>query len=184
MLGKPYDEISNEERQMAKAINFGLIYGISPKSLMEYAENNYGIDISLKDAEQFHRRFFEVYSAFKNWHDRVKQELFKKHSLTVYTLLGRKMVVHRFTEAVNFPVQGTGSDMLKMAVVFFGKLKKDVDAGIVNLVHDEIVVETSEADAQKVKDILSESMLRAGKIILKKVPVKFEAEIVDTWAEK
>ena len=184
ILGKPYDEISKEERQMAKAINFGLIYGISPRSLMEYAENNYSINISLKDAEEFHRRFFEVYSAFKNWHDRVKQELSKKHSLTVYTLLGRKMVVHRFTEAVNFPIQGTGSDMLKMAVVFFGKLKKDTDANIVNLVHDEIVVETIESDAQKVKEILSESMLRAGKIILKKVPVEFEVEIVNTWAEK
>ncbi len=184
ILGKPYDEISKEERQMAKAINFGLIYGISPRSLMEYARNNYGVDISLKDAQEFHKRFFDIYLSFKRWHESVKQKLSKKHSITVYTLLGRKMTVHRFTEAVNFPIQGTGSDMLKMAVVFFGKLKKDVDAGIVNLVHDEIVVETSEADAQKVKDILSESMLKAGKILLKKVPVEFEAEIVNTWAEK
>ncbi len=184
ILGKPYDEISKEERQMVKAINFGLIYGISPRSLMEYARNNYGVDISLKDAQEFHKRFFDIYLSFKRWHESVKQKLSKKHSITVYTLLGRKMTVHRFTEAVNFPIQGTGSDMLKMAVVFFGKLKKDVDAGIVNLVHDEIVVETSEADAQRVKDILSESMLKAGKILLKKVPVEFEAEIVNTWAEK
>ncbi|WP_457625264.1 bifunctional 3'-5' exonuclease/DNA polymerase [Persephonella sp.] len=184
ILGKPYEQVSKEERQMAKAINFGLIYGISPKSLMEYAGNNYGIDISLKDAQRFHSRFFEVYSNFKKWHDRVKEELSKKHSLVVYSLLGRRMVVHRFTEAVNFPVQATGSDLLKMAVIFFGKLKKDTDALIVNLVHDEIIVESSGKDAGKAKEILAQSMLKAGRILLKKVPVEFEVEIVETWADK
>ncbi len=184
ILGKTYEGVTKEERQMAKAINFGLIYGISPRSLMEYARNNYGIDISMKEAQKFHERFFEVYSGFKNWHDRVKQELSKKHSLVVYSLLGRRMVVQRFTEAVNFPVQATGSDLLKMAVVFFGKLKKDLDAQIVNLVHDEIIVESDEECSQKAKDILSQSMLKAGRILLKKVPVEFEVEIVETWADK
>lgn len=184
ILGKTYEGVTKEERQMAKAINFGLIYGISPRSLMEYARNNYGIDISMKEAQKFHERFFEVYSGFKNWHDRVKQELSKKHSLVVYSLLGRRMVVHRFTEAVNFPIQATGSDLLKMAVVFFGKLKKDLDAQIVNLVHDEIIVESDEECSQKAKDILSQSMLKAGRILLKKVPVEFEVEIVETWADK
>ncbi len=184
ILGKTYEDVTKEERQMAKAINFGLIYGISPRSLMEYARNNYGIDISMREAQKFHERFFEVYSGFKKWHDSVKEELSKKHSLVVYSLLGRRMVVHRFTEAVNFPIQATGSDLLKMAVVFFGKLKKDLDAQIVNLVHDEIIVESSEENSQKAKEILSQSMLKAGKILLKKVPVEFEVEIVETWADK
>ncbi|WP_457639281.1 bifunctional 3'-5' exonuclease/DNA polymerase [Persephonella sp.] len=184
ILGKDYSQITKEERQMAKAINFGLIYGISPNSLMEYARNNYGVDISLQEAKQFHSRFFEVYSGFKRWHQQVKEELREKHSIEVYTLLGRRMVVSRFTEAVNFPVQGTGSDLLKMAVVFFGKLKGSLDAQIVNLVHDEIVVEAGEKDTQKAKEILSESMFRSGKILLKKVPVEFEVEIVNSWADK
>ncbi|WP_029522748.1 bifunctional 3'-5' exonuclease/DNA polymerase [Persephonella sp. KM09-Lau-8] len=184
ILGKEYEEITKEERQMAKAINFGLIYGISPKSLMEYAKNNYGIDITLREAQKFHERFFEVYSGFKKWHEKVKEELSKKHTIVVYSLLGRRMVVNRFTEAVNFPIQATGSDMLKMAVVFFGKLKDGLDAHIVNLIHDEIVVDVKEEDAQKAKDVLSESMLRSGKILLKKVPVEFEAEAVESWAEK
>ena len=184
ILGKEYEEITKEERQMAKAINFGLIYGISPKSLMEYAKNNYGIDITLREAQKFHERFFEVYSGFKKWHEKVKEELSKKHTIVVYSLLGRRMVVNRFTEAVNFPIQATGSDILKMAVVFFGKLKDGLDANIVNLVHDEIVVDVKEEDAQKARDVLSESMLRSGKILLKKVPVEFEAQIVKSWAEK
>ncbi len=184
ILGKDYDLITKEERQMAKAINFGLIYGISPRSLMEYARNSYGVDISLKDAQQFHFKFFEIYKGFKNWHEKVKDYLKNNSKIIVYTLLGRKMTVKRFTEAVNFPIQGTGSDLLKMAVVFFGKLKENRDAGIVNLVHDEIIVETDQSISEEVKTLLSESMLKAGKILLKKVPVEFEVEVVESWAEK
>jgi len=184
ILGKEYGDITKEERQMAKAINFGLIYGISPSSLMEYARNNYGIDISIDDARRFHTRFFEVYTGFKRWHDEMKEVLKRKHTIEVFSLLGRRMVVSRFTEAVNFPIQGSGSDLLKMAVVFFGKLKGNLNAQIVNLVHDEIVVETDETEAEKAKKVLAESMERSGKLLLKNVPVEFEIEVVDSWAEK
>jgi len=184
ILGKDYEDITKEERQMAKAINFGLIYGISPSSLMEYARNNYGVDITLDDAKKFHSRFFQIYSAFKKWHEHTKERLKKKHAVEVYTLLGRKMLANRFTEAVNFPIQGTGSDLLKMAVVFFGRLTNGIDASIINLVHDEIVVEVSENKADKAVEILKESMSRSGKLLLKKVPVEFEINVVDTWADK
>lgn len=65
ILGKEYDQITKDERQMAKAINFGLIYGISPRSLMEYARNSYGVDISLKDAQIFHSRFLRFIKGLK-----------------------------------------------------------------------------------------------------------------------
>ncbi len=184
ITGKSYEGITKEERQLAKAINFGLIYGISPRSLMEYARNNYGIEITYQQAQEFHGKFFEVYKKFKKWHERVKEDLKRYHRLTVVTLLGRRMKVRRFTDAVNYPIQGTGSDLLKMAVAMFGKLKKDLNANVVNLVHDEIIVETEEDISERVKDILAISMEKSGKILLKKVPVAFEIEIVDSWAEK
>jgi DNA polymerase-1 len=184
ILGKDYEKITKEERQMAKAINFGLIYGISPKSLMEYARSNYEIDISLKDAQMFHQRFFEVYRGFKQWHGKVKQELEKHRKLVVYSLLGRKMVVSRFTDAVNYPIQATGSDILKMAVVFFGRFTKGNNAYIVNLVHDEILVEADEEKVNETAEILAKSMKNAGEILLKKVPVEYEIQIVNHWGEK
>ena len=184
ITGKTYEEITKEERQLAKAINFGLIYGISPRSLMEYARNNYGVDISLKEAQDFHDKFFEHYRGFKKWHEETKEKLNKHRQITVQSLLGRRMKVLRFTDAVNYPIQATGSDMLKMAVNFFGILKKDLDAYIVNLVHDEIIVEAKEDIAPQAKNILEESMKKAGKILLKKVPVEYEANIVKSWAEK
>jgi len=184
LTGKSYEDISKEERQLAKAINFGLIYGISPRSLMEYAKNNYGIEISLKEAQEFHQKFFEVYTGFKNWHEKVKDDLKKHHKITVITLLGRRIKVKRFTDAVNYPIQGTGSDLLKMAVAMFGKLKGDLDAYVVNLVHDEIIVEAKEDIADNIKNVLSASMEKAGKILLKKVPIAFDIQIAESWAEK
>ncbi len=184
ILGKDYSQVTKEERQMAKAINFGLIYGISPRSLMVYAKNNYGIDISLKDAQAFYYRFFDVYKGFKIWHEETKKQLQEHRKIAVYSLLGRKMFVSRFTDAVNYPIQATGSDILKMAVVFFGKLSKGIDAFIVNLVHDEIIVECDEKVSDKAVEILSNSMKKAGEILLKKVPVEFEIEKVKHWGEK
>jgi len=184
ILDKDYEAVTKEERQMAKAINFGLIYGISPRSLMQYAKNNYGIDITLKEAERFHARFFDIYENFKQWHEKIKKELEKHRKLTVFSLLGRKMTVSRFTDAVNYPIQATGSDILKMAAVFFGRFAKEKNAFIVNLVHDEIIVETKEDIAEEVKEILSKSMKNAGEILLKKVPIKYNMQIVDYWDEK
>ncbi len=184
LTGKNYETITKEERQLAKAINFGLIYGISPRSLMEYARNNYEIEITYEQAQEFHRKFFEVYQKFKEWHERVKKNLKEHNRITVVTLLGRRIKARRFTDAVNYPIQGTGSDLLKMAVAMFGKLKKDLKADVVNLVHDEIIVETDEKTAFDAKNILAKSMEKSGKILLKKVPVAFEIEIVDSWAEK
>jgi DNA polymerase-1 len=184
ITGKNYEDITKEERKLAKAINFGLIYGISPKSLMEYAVNNYGIEISLKEAKQFYEKFFQVYTGFKSWHESIKKQLKKVHQITVSSLLGRKMKAKRFTDAVNYPIQATGSDMLKMAVNFFYKTKKDLDAYIVNLVHDEIIVEVKEEQAEQAKKILEESMLKAGKILLKKVPIEYEVIIAKSWSEK
>ncbi len=184
ILEKDYDAVTKEERQMAKAINFGLIYGISPRSLMQYAKSNYGIEMTQKEAERFHSRFFEVYKGFKQWHEKVKKEFEEHRKLTVYSLLGRRMIVSRFTDAVNYPIQATGSDILKMAVVFFGRYTKGKNAFIVNLVHDEIVVETKEEIAEEIKNILSKSMKNAGEILLKKVPVRYDVKIVNHWGEK
>ena len=115
---------------------------------------------------------------------KVKQELEKHRKLVVYSLLGRKMVVSRFTDSVNYPIQATGSDILKMAVVFFGRYTRGDNAYIVNLVHDEILVEANEEKVNETAEILAKSMKNAGEILLKKVPVEYEIQIVNHWGEK
>ncbi|MEJ5172763.1 MAG: DNA polymerase, partial [Hydrogenothermaceae bacterium] len=180
ITGKRYEDVSSEDRKLAKAINFGLIYGMAPKSLVEYAKVNYDVEISIDEAKEFHKNFFEYYKKFGQWHNTVKSYLQTHRTIEVSTLLGRKLLALRFTDAVNYPIQGSGSDLLKMAVVLYYK-NKDGSSKIVNLVHDEIVIESQEDSIDKNVEILKEAMEKAGKRILKKVPVAFEINISNTW---
>ncbi|MCX7760715.1 MAG: bifunctional 3'-5' exonuclease/DNA polymerase [Hydrogenothermaceae bacterium] len=180
ITGRRYEDVSSEDRKLAKAINFGLIYGMSPKSLVEYAKVNYDVEISIDEAKEFHKNFFEYYKNFGQWHNTVKSYLQKHRNIEVSTLLGRKLLAYRFTDAVNYPIQGSGSDLLKMAVVLYYK-NKDESSKIVNLVHDEIVIESQEDSIEKNVEILKEAMEKAGKRVLKKVPVAFEVNISNVW---
>ncbi len=184
-LGKSEEEITKEERQLAKAVNFGLIYGISARGLVEYAKT-YGINLSLEAAQKIRESFFEYYTSFKAWHDRVKRELKDFREFRGHTLLGRSFIAHTFPDAVNYPIQGTGADLLKLSVLMFdAELRKaNLEAYVVNLVHDEIVVECKEHVAEDVSNLLKRAMLHAGKIILKQVPVEVEITISKRWEKE
>lgn len=185
VLGKNEDEITKDERQLAKAINFGLIYGISAKGLAEYAKVGYSVEISHEEAEVFRKRFFKNFKAFKIWHDSVKKELKENKEVKGTTLLGRRFSATTFNDAVNYPIQGTGADLLKLTVLLFDTEtnKRSLKAKVVNLVHDEIVVECPENEAQRVKTLLERAMKQAGKIVLKKVPIEVEATINERWVK-
>lgn len=185
LLGKREEEVSKEERQLAKAVNFGLIYGISAKGLSEYAKS-YGIDLSVDDAQKIRDKFFEYFVSFKKWHEKVKRELKEFKESRGYTLLGRKYVAHTFPDAVNYPVQGSGADLLKLSVLMFdAEIRKEgLKAQVVNLVHDEIVVECQKDNADRVKELLEKAMKHAGKVILKRVPVEVESIIKDKWVKE
>jgi DNA polymerase-1 len=186
LLGKKEEEITKEERQLAKAVNFGLIYGISAKGLAEYAYSSYGIALSLEEAEKIRARFFEHFRGFKDWHERVKKELREKGKSEGYTLLGRRYTAHTFPDAVNYPIQGTGADLLKLSVLIFDAevRRENIKARVINLVHDEIVVECPMEEGERTAELLERAMKRAGGIILKKVPVEVECVIKDRWEKE
>ncbi len=181
ILNKKYEEINQRERTLAKAINFGLVYGMSVSSLHEYVKNNYGINVPLSQIKQLYNRFFDTFSSIKDWHQNIKESLQREGNIKVYSILGRSRRISRFTDAVNYPIQATGSDLLKLAVNLFYKKKKGLDANIINLVHDEILVETSLEDVETAKEVLKQSMEEAGRYILKKVPVEFDIKISKVW---
>ncbi|HIC97020.1 MAG TPA: bifunctional 3'-5' exonuclease/DNA polymerase, partial [Aquificaceae bacterium] len=172
VLEKAEEEVSKEERQLAKAMNFGLIYGISARGLSAYARGSYGVELSLSAAEVFRERFFKFFPSFKRWHDNVKKKL-REGEIRDTTLLGRFYRASTFTDAVNYPIQGSGADLLKLAVLMLGIefKKRNLSAKVVNLVHDEVVVECGEEEAEEVEDALCDAMVRAGHIVLKHVPV-------------
>ncbi len=185
VLEKSEADVTKEERQLAKALNFGLIYGISAKGLAEYARSSYGVDIDLESASVFRKKFFIHFPAFREWHDRVKEELKKEGEIRGQTLLGRPYRASSFTDAVNYPVQGTGADLLKLAVLMFEVelRKKGLSANLVNLVHDEIVVECPQEQAKEVKETLENAMTKAGHIVLKEVPTEVESLVDKSWAK-
>jgi DNA polymerase-1 len=185
VLNKPESEVSKEERQLAKALNFGLIYGISAKGLAEYARSSYGVDIDIQEAERFRKRFFEAFSSFRDWHTQVKRELKERGEVKGSTLLGRPFRAKTFTDAVNYPIQGTGADLLKLAVLMFDvELRKHkLEAKLVNLVHDEIVVECPSEIAKEVKGCLERAMQTAGKVALRDIPVEAEGSISKSWSK-
>ena len=185
VLEKPEEEITKEERQLAKAMNFGLIYGISAKGLSEYARSSYGVELEIEAADVFRKKFFRFFPAFKEWHDRVKRELKEKDEIKGSTLLGRPYRATTFTDAVNYPIQGTGADLLKLAVLMFDVelRKKGLEAKLVNLVHDEIVVECPAEQAEDVRSALEDAMVKAGHIVLKHVPVEAESVVSESWTK-
>ncbi|MFN3814279.1 MAG: bifunctional 3'-5' exonuclease/DNA polymerase [Aquificaceae bacterium] len=182
LLNKPEEAITKEERQLAKAVNFGLIYGISARGLSEYARS-YGIELSLEEAKDIRDKFFHYFTSFKGWHERVKRELREFKESRGHTLLGRRYVANTFPDAVNYPIQGSGADLLKLSVLMFdAELRREgMDARLINLVHDEIVLECEEEDAHRVRDVLERAMKLAGRLILKEVPVEVESTISKRW---
>jgi len=191
MFGIPEEKVRKDvERFQAKSINFGLMYGRGAHSLAAQLE------VSVKEAESLLEKYFRRYSRVKRWLDRVAREAVE----TGYskTITGRRRLHPRpdpdepnydriiasiERKGKNTPIQGSSADMIKYALVFlWQKLReKGLDAFPVHTVHDEIVVESSEEDAEKTKETLEEAMIQAGELVLKKVPVVVEGVVSDVW---
>src|SRR5262249_45030351 len=75
LLDKPIDQVTTGERQAAKAVNFGLIYAMGPESLRAYAQQSYGVTLTLEQARTFHQRFFEAYAGVAQWQQRIREAM-------------------------------------------------------------------------------------------------------------
>ena len=178
-------KVTKEQRNAAKAINFGLIYGMGPKGLMYSAKANYGVEMSLEEAETFKRRYFEAYSGICAWHRKSGWEL--KFTNKQRTLCGRRFVWREppsFTVFVNRQVQGTAADIAKIALGRLPHALKGTEAKVIAMIHDEIIIEVPEANACAAAAILRRTMETAGNEALKTVPVVAETRIADNWAQK
>ena len=178
VLKKPVSEVTKEDRQLAKAVNFGLLYGMGARTLAVYAKNGYGVELTEEEAHTLRERFFQAYPALRAWHRSIPD-----HPVDTRTASGRvRRSVERFTEKLNTPVQGTGADGLKAALVeFWRDPKRPADAVPVLAIHDEIVVECSVDHAEHVKEVLVAAMKRGMERFVRKVPVEVDATIARDW---
>ena len=181
----PLEEVTPEQRQAAKAINFGLIFGMGAKGLRYSAKQNYGVEMTLREAETFRNRYFESYSGIRAWHRKSGWAL--RYTNEQRTLCGRRFVwdeAASFTIFINRQVQGTAADIIKIALSKLVFALKDTGAKIIAMIHDEIIIEVSEANTVEAARVLRETMEAAGREVLKRVPVVAETRIADSWAEK
>jgi DNA polymerase-1 len=173
--------VTPSERQLAKPVNFGLIYGLGADTLQRKAKTDYGLDLSQQDAERYRRAFFTAYPGIKRWHNRICRDRAKE----TRTLTGRRVLVEAdgfFGAKANYMVQGTGGDGIKLALALLWERRREFPAAFpVLAVHDEIVVECDCEQARAVEQWLRQAMLDALTPLLDPVPVEVEVKIAQTW---
>ncbi len=180
----PIEEVTKDQRTSAKAVNFGIVYGISDFGLAEQ------LGISKKLAKQYIEQYLEKYSGIKKFMDKIVDETREKGY--VETLFHRRRYIPELTSnnymvrqfgaraAMNTPIQGTAADIMKIAMInVFNRLRKEkLDAKIILQVHDELIVETKKECQEQVETILKEEMESAMKL---KVPLKVEISEANNW---
>jgi DNA polymerase-1 len=163
---------------LAKAINFGLLYGMGAKGFCVYAKTTYGVELTEATAIQHREAFFRTYPGLRRWHRQSGQD-----PTDTRTLAGRRVLrVERFNEKLNLPVQGTGADGLKAALALLWQRRRLFPTAFPILaVHDEIVIEADEADSVGVTAWLKAAMIDAMAPLIDPIPVEVETKIGRTW---
>jgi len=189
VLGKPVEQVTKEDRQLAKAVNFGLLYGQSAKGLVKYAASSYGVTLSEDDAQEIRAKFFRTYGSLRQWHGESHLQAEKGIS-EVRTVLGRRRLIpaeattwESFTALVNTPVQGGCADGMKRAIVLLAA-RLPQGAHIISTVHDELIVEANDSAANGVKEIMESTMREAMAELFPQVSIEVEAKVCKAWDEK
>ena len=186
VFNTPIDEVTKEQRSNAKAVNFGIVYGISDFGLGEQ------LHISRKKAKQYIEQYLEQYSGIKNFMDNVVEEakekgyvetLFKRRRY-IPELKSSNYMVRQFGSraAMNTPIQGTAADIMKIAMInVLKELKsRNMKSKIVLQVHDEMMIESPLEEVDDIKDILKNCMENACKL---NVPLIAEVSEATNWYE-
>ena len=180
LFGQPVTKTKNASlRHAAKAINFGLIYGMGAKRLAQTLE------MPVAEARRLLDKYFEGFPQLAAWREQAQVQA--RQTLMLETVSGRKLRLDRdkvsSTLALNYPVQGGGADLIKWAAVRFHRAVQNAKGHpvLVNMVHDEILVEVDADAAEDVRQLLVESMLGAGADLFPSVPMAVDARISDAW---
>ena len=182
----PFDEVTDLQRRNAKAVNFGIVYGISSFGLSQ------DLSITRKEAAEYIDRYFESYPGIKKFLDDAVAHA--KEQGYVVTLFGRRRPVpelsssnfmqRQFGErvAMNSPIQGTAADIMKIAMIAVDKelRMRNMKSRLVLQVHDELLIETWKEEEEEVREILKEGMMHAADL---SVPLEIDMHSGKNWYE-
>ena len=184
VLGIPLEDVTKEQRSSAKAVNFGIVYGIGEFSLAQ------DLHISVKEAKAYIESYLEKYHGVRNYMESIKEQA--KKDGYVKTMLNRiryipelkspNYNIRQFGErvALNTPIQGTAADIIKLAMVRVDNrlINEGLKSKLILQVHDELIVEAYKDEVDKVKQILSEEMQSAMEL---NVPLKVDMSTGHSW---
>ena len=184
IFNKPKEEITKNMRRQAKAVNFGILYGISNFGLSE------DIGISVKDAKVFMDRYLEVFPKIKEYQEKLVEDAYKNGYVT--TLFNRKRKIDELNNtnyiirsqgeriALNTPVQGTAADIIKIAMIniFEEFNKKNLKSKMILQIHDELIFNVYKDEEIVVKKIIKDKMENAYKL---SVPLEVDIEEGNNW---
>jgi len=183
VAGVKIEEVTKEQRHMAKAVNFGFIFGQGVKSFKAKTEADYGILLSYWDAKRSRDAFFDTYSGLKQWQEKTAKRAERNN--VVVTTGGRTRDFSReskgfqYAEALNTPVQGAEAEVILAVLSLLEKYMTGIDAKLVNIVHDEFVFEVVQADKDKAL-VAVEAVMVAG--MLQIFPEASTLNLVDAHA--
>ena len=180
------DQVSKEQRDFAKRLNFGVVYGIGAQRFALMT------GLSTSEAENVLRRYFGTYRELDSYlREAANRAVSERQARTAsgrlvrfrYDENDRQQVSMTQRNGKNTPIQGTSADILKRALRLLKDDLSNTNAKIVNIIHDEIVVEADADEAQAIAARVERIMCEAGQEYLKTVPVKVETEIADEWVK-
>jgi len=163
VLGVAITSVTKAQRQLAKAVNFGLLYGQGAKGLVRYASTAYGVDMTQEQAQAARRSFFLAYPGLAAWQGRQSKE--SERTGKAVTPAGRVRDFRRepkgcrYTEALNTPISGGAAEVLMATLAVLDQHLGKLDAKLVNVVHDELVLEVARDDEEGAKRAVEEAML-------------------------
>ena len=184
VFNKPLEEVTSADRTKAKAVNFGIVYGISDFGLGEQ------LHISRKEAKEYIDQYLEKYVGIKSFMTNIIEEA--KEKGYVSTMFGRRRylpelkaqnyTVRQFgtRAAINMPIQGTAADIMKMAMIEVNKKieEKGLKSRIVLQIHDELLLEVPNEELEEATKLLKDSMEHIVKL---SVPLIAEVTTADSW---
>jgi DNA polymerase-1 len=180
------ENVDADQRSFAKRLNFGVVYGIGAQRFAMMT------GLTERQAEDTLRRYFATYPKMDEWlRMQSKNVLTERAARTASGRLARinfdpndrSSIGSAQRYAKNMPIQGTSADILKRALRLLHDDLRDTTAKLVNIVHDEIVVECDAAEAEAMAAKLESAMLRAGEQFVKRVPIQVDAVIADEWCK-
>src|SRR2546428_10943001 len=180
------DQVTKEQRDFAKRLNFGVVYGIGAQRFSMMT------GLSVSEAENVLRRYFSTYRKLDTYlRESANRAVGERQARTAsgrlvrfnFDASDRQQVSMTQRNGKNAPIQGTSADILKRALRLLQDELRGTSAQIVNIIHDEIVVEVDEREANDIAQKVERTMCVAAEEYLKTVPVKVESQVASEWAK-